>query len=187
MRTFLAAIFLSGLIALSACQQSKDDSRSVTQRIQYDVSIKSPDPSFDWWVQNIEGMNREAFIADLIEAAYKGDVTTYDPFLLSKLEPGQISRIGRRSDTLRIQKSVPPYNYYDTIISVELSIHDITRIRFLEEWNLNEKNMQIHKEVLGIAPLLESYDESGELRGFQPMFWIFFDKKYPEVLRGSVQ
>jgi hypothetical protein len=186
MRTILAAVFFAGLIALSACQKRKDDSRSVTQRIQYDVSIKSPDLNFDWWVQNIEGMNREAFISDLLQAAYTGDVTAYDPFLLSKLEPGQISRIGRRSDTLRMQMAVPPYNFYDTIISVELSIHDITRIRFLEEWNLSEKNMQIHKEVLGMAPLLESYDESGNLRGYQPMFWVFFNKDYPQALRGKV-
>lgn len=186
MRTLLAATFFAGLITLSACQPGKDDSRSITQRIQYDVNIKSPDPNFDWWVQNIEGMNREAFVSDLLKAAYKGEVTTYDPFLLSKLEPDQISRIGRRIDTLRMQKPVPPYNFYDTIINVELSIHDITRIRFLEEWKLNKRNMQINKEVLGMAPLLENYDESGNLRGFQPMFWIFFDKKYPEALRGSV-
>lgn len=186
MRILISAVIFTGLITLSACQRKKDDLHSVTQRIQYDVTIKSPDPNLDWWVQNIEGMNREAFVSDLIAAAYKGEVTTYDPFLLSKLEPGQISRIGSRSDTLRIQMSEPPYTYYDTVINVELSIHDITRIRFLEEWQQNPESRQVHKKVLGIAPLLESYDEEGILRGYQPMFWIFFDDAYPRKLQGKV-
>lgn len=185
MRKSILFLISIGLIVQS-CRQIQENTQTITQRIQYDVTIKSPDPDLEWWVQNIEGMNREAFVTDLLEATHKGTVKTYDPFLLSAISPDQISRIGRRTDTLRMQLPVPPYSFYDTVINVELSIHDITRIRFLEEWKLNPKNMQVHKEVLGIAPLLESYDENGFLRGYQPMFWIFFDDDYPGKLRGKV-
>ncbi|MBE0663256.1 MAG: hypothetical protein IH597_12425 [Bacteroidales bacterium] len=185
MRNQIAALLWIGVL-LTACQSKQKDSWAVTQRIQYDVTIKSPDADFDWWVQNIEGMNREAFITELLNAAYQGNVKAYDVFLLNEMTADQVKNIGRRSDTLRLQRPVPPHNFRDTIINKELSIHEITRIRFLEEWNLNKENMQINKEVMGIAPLLESYDENGNLRGYQPMFWIFFDNKYPEALRGSV-
>lgn len=185
MRNEIAALLMIGVLS-TACQSKHKDSRALTQRIQYDVTIKSPDPNLDWWVQNIEGMNREAFINDFLNAAYHGNIKAYDAFLLNEMPPDQVKNIGRRSDTLRLQRALAPYEYHDTIINKELSIHEITRIRFLEEWTLNKENMQINKEVMGIAPLLESYDESGNLRGYQPMFWIFFDKKYPEALRGSV-
>lgn len=169
-----------------ACKQSEKDEWTVTHRIQYDVTIKSPDSGFDWWVQNIEGMNRESFVSSLLEAAYKGEVKTHDAFNYTAVDPAQVRNIGRRTDTLRIQHPEPPYTYYDTVIVRELSIHDVTRIRFLEEWQMNKKSMQISKEVLGIAPLLESYDEEGRLRGYQPMFWFFFNKDYPEALMGKV-
>jgi hypothetical protein len=31
--------------------------------------------------------------------------------------------------------------------------------------------------------MLENYDETGNLRGYQPMFWIFFDDAYPGPLQ----
>jgi len=170
----------------ASCSGLEKDQSTITQRIQYDVTIKSPDPDLDWWVQNIEGMRRETLINDLLEVAYQGKVNAYDPFLLSKMHPEQVQSIGSRSDTFRLQRPEPPYEYYDTVINQRLSIHEITRIRFLEEWNLNRKNMKISKEVLGIAPMLESYDKNGVLRGYQPMFWIFFDQKYPAALKGRV-
>jgi hypothetical protein len=185
MRNQIAALLVLVMLFIS-CQSEDKDSWTVTQRIQYDVTIKSPDPDLDWWVQNIEGMNREAFINELLYAAYQGNIKTYDAFLLNEMTTNQVKDIGHRSDTLRLQRSVAPYDYHDTVINKELSIHEITRIRFLEEWNLNKRNKQINKVVMGIAPLLESYDENGNLRGYQPMFWVFFDKKYPEMLRGSV-
>jgi hypothetical protein len=174
------------VLATAACSEPDAELSTITQRIQYDVTIKSPDPGLDWWVQNIEGMRREALVNDLLEAAYKGKIRAYDPFLLSKLSPDQVQSIGSRNDTIRIQRPEPPYEYFDTVITQRLNIHDITRLRFLEEWNLNEKNMKISKEVHGIAPMLESYDKNGILRGYQPMFWIFFDQKYPAALEGRV-
>lgn len=185
MKTTLSVMCLLLLLQFS-CKQSENDKLTVTHRIQYDVTIKSPDTGFDWWVQNIEGVNREAFVSLLLENAYKGKIKTYDAFNYNPIAPAAVKNIGRQSDTLRIQRAEPPYTYYDTVIVRELSIHDITRIRFLEEWKMNKKSMQIRKEVLGIAPLLESYDEQGHLRGYQPMFWFFFDKDYPEKLTGRI-
>jgi hypothetical protein len=176
-------IFSCILLMQVSCRQKSGDEWTITQRIQYDVSIKSPDPNLEWWVQNIEGMNRESFISDLLEAAYNGDIETWDPFLLTQTGSDQIKRIGSRSDTMRLQRTQAPYTYYDTVIIKEISIHDITRIRFLEEWKQNKQNKQIKKEVLGIAPMLENYDETGNLRGYQPMFWIFFDDAYPGPLQ----
>ncbi len=189
MKTPLRGIYMLVVvtIAFAACSPKRIDTESITQRIQYDVSIKSPDAGYDWWVNNIEGKNREALINDLMQAAYNGKVKTFDAFLFTENKPDQVRKIGSFSDTLRVQRSVPPYEFYDTVVTRELSIHDISRLRFLEEWSINPQNMQIHKNVIGIAPLLESYDESGILRGYMPMFWVFFDENYPAALSGRLR
>ena len=183
MRLTLPALVCT-LIFLVSCKQNGKDQWVVTQRIQYDVTIKSPNPDFEWWIQNIEGRNRENLVTSLMEAAYSGEVKVYDAYTFQPIIPEQARNIGTRSDTLRIQLAEPPYHYYDTVIRRELSIYDITRIRFLEEWQMDKKSSQISKEVLGLAPLLESYDENGLLRGYQPMFWIFFHKDYPAAMQG---
>jgi hypothetical protein len=65
------------------------------------------------------------------------------------------------------------------VIEQKLDPRLITRIRFLEEWSVDKKHFRIVKNVLGIAPLMENYSETGELRGYMPLFWIYIDKRYP--------
>ena len=51
---FLTAILIMQLI--TSCMQKKRE--VVTEKIQYDVNIKSPDPDYDWWIQNLPGPQR---------------------------------------------------------------------------------------------------------------------------------
>lgn len=151
----------------------------ITERIQYDVDIKSPDPDFDWWVQNIEGSKREVFIRQVMDAAYEGKVRTYSYFN-EPLIPQQVREIGFRADTLTFQRAVPPYDFYDTIVEHRINFQDITRFRFLEEWYMDPGSHGITKKVIGIAPVLRRYTETGELMGYMPLFWIYFDENYPK-------
>jgi hypothetical protein len=168
------------VVGLAACQHSlKSDLTIITQRIQYDVPIKSPNPEYDWWVQNIEGSQREDFVNMIFEAAYSGKVRTYDYFN-HPLTPEQVRQIGYRRDTITMQRPVPPYTLFDTVIEAKLDLRLITRIRFLEEWTIDKKHFKIVKNILGIAPLMENYSENGELRGYMPLFWIYTDKRYPK-------
>ncbi|MBP6977685.1 MAG: hypothetical protein PHD61_00510 [Bacteroidales bacterium] len=174
----LALGFLFAFTILS-CRHEQKDRILVTDRIQYDVDIKTPDPDYDWWVQNIEGSKREVFIRKVMDAAYQGKVRTYSYFN-EPLSPQQVREIGFRSDTLTFQRAEPPYNFYDTIVEERIHLQDITRFRFLEEWYMDPKTLVISKRVIGVAPIIRNYDQNGELRGYMPLFWIYFDENYPQ-------
>lgn len=170
-------LFLSIAALLFSCEKHQDQT-VVTERIQYDVVIKSPDPELDWWVQNLEGPKREGLVNAIMDAAYSGKVKAYDVFG-KQVTPEQVKAIENYTDTILVQEPNPPYS--DTLVPVkhELSRKDITRIRFMEEWSMNPSTLQINKRVIGIAPLLEKYTEKGEFQGYMPLFWIYFDDKYP--------
>jgi hypothetical protein len=175
-------MILPGLLALFvlcfSCGRSNKDKQLVTDRIQYDVDIKSPDPEFDWWVQNIEGSSREAFIRQIIDAAYSGKLRVYNYFN-EPLTAEEVKMIGNRSDTFTFQREYPPYDFYDTVIRQRLEMKDITRIRFLEEWYMDEKTLEFDKKIVGIAPIIRKYDPNGELRGYMPLFWVYLDERVP--------
>jgi len=173
---FSCALFC---LATSCDRQAKRRLVLITDRIQYDVDIKTPDPDFDWWIQNIEGSKREVFIRQVMDAAYEGKVRTYSYFN-APLTPGQVREIGFRADTLTFQRAVPPYDLYDTVVERRINLQDITRFRFLEEWYMAPKSYEITKKVTGIAPVIRVYEETGELRGYMPLFWIYFDENYPQ-------
>ncbi|MDD3742655.1 MAG: hypothetical protein PHX54_03425 [Lentimicrobiaceae bacterium] len=161
----------------TSCGSGKGD--KLTERIQYDVTIKSPETDLEWWVQNLEGPKREKLVQAIINSARSGKVKVYDVMTNKLLDEQQIKERGARTELLTLQRAKEPYEEYDTVIRRELQLSDITRVRFLEQWFLNESNGKITKEVLAICPLVESYTEEGTYRGHQPLFWLSFKKSFP--------
>jgi len=173
----LAAIFTSCNIG------EKSEKNIVTKRIQYDVFIRNTEPDMDWWVQNIEGSNREKLVSDIITRVTEGKVKAYDFLSCKPYTKDELKTMMKRIDTISVERSTPPYDLVDTVLVTEIRLSDITKLRFLEEWKMNEKTLVFTKKVAGICPLLERRTDSGELRGYRPLFWVFFDNKYPAELK----
>jgi hypothetical protein len=181
MKRNLQLLFLgAALLASWSCKRSDKDSLTlITDRIQYDVMLKNADSTADWWVQNMDGRGREAFIKLIMEKAYSGKYKTYNFFTLSSITAEQAKAIGNHTDTLSLQRSTPPYDMHDTIVKNELRMSDILKIRFLEAWYWNENTYRMEKVIQGICPMLENYTETGEFRGYQPLFWIALTDTFP--------
>jgi len=179
----LISMMLVFSMFVSSCNKGGDAGKNaVTKRIQYDVSIHNTDPEMDWWVQNIEGSSREKLVKDIIQQVTNGDVKAYD-FLSGKpFTAEEIKRMMKRVDSISVERSTPPYDLVDTVLITEIRLSDITKLRFLEEWSMNDKTLAFTKKVMGICPLVERRTDSGELRGYKPLFWVFFDDKYPKEL-----
>ncbi len=174
-----SAILLSAIFTFSCRNTNEDEKNIVTNRIQYDVPIHNTEPGMDWWMQNLEGSNREKLVKDIIRQVTNGDVQAYD-FLNNKpLTAEEVKNRMRRVDSISVERSTPPYDLVDTVLVTEIRLSDISRIRFLEEWRMNEKTLAFSKKVAGICPMVERHTETGELRGYMPLFWVFFDKNYP--------
>jgi len=180
MKNYPVLLFCSVLLLFGSCSRKSEDSRGLlTKRIQYDVNIKSPDPEYDWWVQNLEGDKRESLVKNIIENAAQGKVKAYDFVSNKLLSVKDIEQILHRTDSISLESPEPPHELIDTVIVRNLDLRSITRIRFLEEWRMDEKTLAFSKKVAGICPIQEVFTEAGELKGYKPLFWVFFDDEYP--------
>ena len=179
----LISLVLVFTISIQSCQKGRDAGKNVvTKRIQYDVSIKNTDPDMDWWVQNIEGSNRDKLVKDIINQVTTGEVKAYDFFTCKPFTTEDIKGMMKRVDSISVERATPPYDLVDTVMITEIRLSDITKFRFLEEWSMNDKTLAFSKKVAGICPMVERRTDSGELRGYKPLFWVFFDDKYPAEL-----
>lgn len=169
---FVASLFLVALLA-DSCNSKKE---ILAEKIQYDVPIISNNPQLDWWINNIEGSKREPFQKRIMEAAEKGDIRIYDYFN-KPMTPGQIQAITTDTIYRTLTRTYPPYEEYDTMTIESISWRDITKIRFLEEWEWNPQTLEITKKVLGIGPLVNR--EHGGENYNQLLFWVYFDKRLP--------
>lgn len=168
------------ILAAWSCKRSEKNARIlITDKIQYDVMLKNTDSTADWWVQNMDGRGREAFVKLVMDKAYSGKYKTYNFVTLTLLSADQAKAIGNRTDKLTLQRSSPPYDLHDTIVKSELRMSDILKIRFMEAWYWNENTNRMEKEIQGICPMLENYTETGEFRGYQPLFWIALTDTFP--------
>jgi len=180
--TFLVLILTFVVLAPSCRNGENSDNKLVTKRIQYDVFIRNANADMDWWVQNIEGSNREKLVKDIMSQVSEGKVKAYDFLSYKPFSADEIKVMMKRVDTVSVERSTPPYDLVDTVLVSEIRLADITKLRFLEEWQMDEKTLVFTKKVSGICPLAERYSETGELRGYKPLFWVFFDDKYPAEL-----
>jgi len=182
---FFGLILVFTLLTPS-CHNSEDAVKNiVTKRIQYDVFIQNTEPDMDWWVQNIEGSNREKLVRDIITQVSEGKVKAYDFLSCKPFTAQEIKTMMKRVDTISVERATPPYDLVDTLLVTEIRLSDIKKIRFLEEWRMNEKTLEFSKKIAGICPLAERLTDFGELRGYKPLFWVFFDDKYPAELEGK--
>ncbi len=177
---FLLLLF-PALILLSSCRQKKE--KVITRRIQYDVNIKSPDPDYDWWIQNIAGPQREELVKMILQGAVSGKYKAYDYFF-QPLGKKAVSQILNDTIAIKVRDTRPPYGMKDTLIISHIGIKDIQRLRFMETWYVNPETMQVTKTVEGVAPVAKHYDAAGKVR-WQPLFWIFPDKKAIKALQQS--
>ncbi len=83
-----------------------------------------------------------------------------------------------RTETITMERPDPPYDEFDTTITISFNTADVLRFRIKEDWYFDTKRSVLEVRVLGICPVREAIDPvTGESRGDEPLFWIYF----PEV------
>ncbi len=160
----------------------------LAEKIEYDVIVKNNEGNTDWWVQNLEGPQREKIVNALFDAAKSGQYKVYD-YGNNLLEGKDLDLLFKHIETYTVPSLSDPET--DSIVSSESEIdkRDINRIIFLEKWYFDEKNLNLTKKVIGYGPVLTKYIYDSEteeriLKGYMPLFWIYLDDDYPDKLKN---
>lgn len=169
-------LFFIAVMTISCSTNKLARHEVLTNKIQYDVPVNNNDPQIDWWINNIEGSKREPFLKRIMEAAENGDVRVYDYFS-EPMTPDQVKYSGTDTVYQTLLRAVPPYEEYDTMIVNSISYHDITKIRFMEEWTWDPKSLEMDKKIVAIGPVIEK--EIAGARFNQLLFWVSLDDGFP--------
>ena len=175
-------------ITMAFAQQSLDDitERSILKerRVLPYQPIREADIFWEkriWRVidtrekMNLPFMYPEApFFQILTEAASNGDIqlyTTEDDKFTYQLD--NVDDILSLKDTAVIYNDDTGLVEYVPITN-DINYEDIKRFRIKEVWFFDEHTSRMRVRILGIAPLQEVFDESGNFRYEKPMFWVHF-------------
>ncbi len=112
----------------------------------------------------------------IVDGLEKGALRAFtDEKFKEQLAEEDLSRILFNVDSVWV---MDVNTYRDSLIVVEneLDFEKIKRFRVKETWFIDSKTSTLKVRILGIAPLIEVYDDNGSFRYEKPMFWIH----YPE-------
>lgn len=113
----------------------------------------------------------------LLKGAESGEVNVYsgldDEFKLP-MDPKEIMQLaGATTDTVYVMDPVTGI-VEPQIITKEINWENVNKYRIKEVWYFNKQTSTMMVRIMGISPILESYDEWGNYRGDLPMFWAYF-------------
>jgi gliding motility associated protien GldN len=128
--------------------------------------------------------DRKNLIDLLMHSVNEGSLTAYstldDEFTLP-MTSEEIEKIGNSgTDTTWVTEPDPPYETKMVVVEREFSYDKIIAFRIKEEWFFDKQRSVMDVRVIGIAPMMYSEDEFGNVREGAikvPIFWIY----YPEA------
>lgn len=128
------------------------------------------------------------FFTILMDAAESGEITVYstedDKFSIP-LTPDEVASMGASVDTIA---TVDPETYEETyqIVRNEVNPQDVKRFRLKEIWFFDEETSTLQVRILGVAPLIEEYDDNGNFKYERPMFWVYYPEARQMLARERV-
>ncbi len=136
--------------------------------------------------------NWRSFMTVLMDGIKEGTITAYDAssstdeFIIPLTKDELMKRL-ERTDTVSLQRSYAPYDYYDTVMAVKFEPTDVKRLRIKEDIFFDKQRSVTEIRIIGIGPVKDNVDpKTGEFRGYQQLFWVNFAEARPLLAKAEV-
>ena len=134
--------------------------------------------------------NRRSIMQVMLDGIAEGSLTAYeatsDEFLIPMPTEQALSIL---YDTIKkqLQRTEPPYDWYDTTYVEKFNTGDVKQLRVKEDWFFDKQRSVMDVRILGICPIIDDIDIStGIARGKKPLFWIYFPEARPVFAQVEV-
>jgi gliding motility associated protien GldN len=118
---------------------------------------------------------RQGLLTDGSITAYSvGPVGTDDEFK-KPLLTSELKELFTRLDT-QYTENLETGDMDMVVQEINLETRDIMMYNIKEDWIFDKQRSTMDIRILGIAPMKEMRGEDGEIRGYTPLFWLY----YPE-------
>jgi len=126
------------------------------------------------------------FIEILLDGLKKGKLHAYstadDRFTTSMSKDQILEMLTGKPDTIPVEDPVTGQITYK-IIKRDFNPDLVTKYRLKEDWVFDRNLGRMVVRIVGLAPLLDKYNDDGSFRASSPMFWIY----YPELRETLAQ
>ena len=120
----------------------------------------------------------KSFVTIILDAMKEGTITAYsaktdDQFLVPITYKELMDQL-RTTKKVTLSRPDNPDDKFDTVITTDFYAEDVKKLRVKEDWVFDRQRSVQEVRILGICPVKDNYTETGEYRGDEPIFWIYF-------------
>ncbi len=115
---------------------------------------------------------KQGLLTDGSITAYSAGVDGWDDGFMHPLAPEEIEGLLIQKERVIRENLVGGVDTLDVI--TETKSDDIRRYRLKEDWIFDKQRSSMDIRIIGIAPLKANRGPDGEIRGYQPLFWLYF-------------
>jgi gliding motility associated protien GldN len=120
----------------------------------------------------------DAIKAGMLSGEINGyDVNDNGVMFSVEMSKGQVQKIfNANSESVR-NNTLEPFD------DVPLTSADVKAWWMMEDWFFDKQRSVMDVRIRGMCPLRERKTATGQVRGYQPMFWLYFDQVRPVLAR----
>ncbi len=154
-------------------QSAFSDKTLIAEGLRSEAMIVFPEDDERWMGK----VDQEKLVNIVFDAIYEGRVTPYDFVTGDALGIEKIKAIESSIDTIYTEDIVTG-EVEMKIVEDGLRRDEITKVFLKEDWYFDEVHFRMEKKVTGISLAIENYDEKGNVRGYEPLFTVYFDDAF---------
>ena len=134
---------------------------------------------------------QQPLIEILHTASKNGELTVYDPSVVDAdqfkqvMSVEDVKKLGSRVDTV-MQINPITLEEEQVIQKNDLTWDKIVKYRVKEDWFFDEETSTMMCRIIGLAPIMEDFDASGNYRGDMTMYWIYYPDLRPILAKYEV-
>jgi gliding motility associated protien GldN len=122
--------------------------------------------------------NDRKSLIDVIKVGLKAGKTAYgnplnDEEFKVPMTKSEIENLFVRIDT-SYQEDLATGQMVPVPVKTEIGAEDVKQYLIKEDWFFDKQRSVLDVRIIGICPLKESKSETGEVRGYSRMFWLYF-------------
>jgi gliding motility associated protien GldN len=128
------------------------------------------------------------FFKIINDAAIKGEISTYsteDDKFTKLLTKEEVATMGASVDTI-VTFDPETYEEKKQIVRNEINWENVKQFRVKEIWFFDKESSTLQVRILGIAPLIDEYDDNGNFKFTRPMYWIYYPDCRTLLARNKV-
>jgi gliding motility associated protien GldN len=128
------------------------------------------------------------FFKIINDSAIKGEISAYsteDDKFTKLLTKDEVATMGASVDTI-VTFDPETYEEKRQIVRNEINWENVKQFRVKEVWFFDKESSTLQVRILGMAPLIDEYDDNGNFKYTRPMYWIYYPDCRTLLARNKV-